>query len=82
MIALLDIEDTNVNNSSIIRMNIPMKTCPGAIWIVGAFVSAVWNTRDTVTICKEEFFGYLKFKFRAAKMGNMKQLETVSKMLS
>ena len=82
VIALLDIEDTNVSNSSIIRMNIPMNTCPGAIWIVGAFISAVWNTRDTVTICKEEFFGYLKFKFRAVQMGTRQQIETVFRMLN
>ena len=78
---LLNIEEVDASNN-IIRMNLPMQHVPGAIWIIGAYISAIWNTRDNATICEEELFGFMKYKFRSIKMGTSSQIETVDTKLS
>ena len=77
---LLNIEEVDASNN-IIRMNLPMQHVPGAIWIIGAYISAIWNTRDNATICEEELFGFMKYKFRSIKMGTSSQIETVDTKL-
>ena len=53
-----------LGSSSIIRLNMPVKRCPGVLWMLGAYVSNVWNNSEG-DICEAELFGYLKFKYGA-----------------
>ena len=45
-------------------------------------MTAVWkvNERDT-PLCEAEMFGFLKFKFRTAKLGTQQQIEIVTRIL-
>ena len=70
-----------LESSSIIRLNMPVKRCPGVLWILGAYVSNIWNNSEG-DICEAELFGYLKFKFKTAKLGTIAQMDTVSRLLS
>ena len=71
-----------VSDSNILRLNIKMDRCPGTIWIVGVYVIAIWKAaaRDT-PLCEAELFGFLKFKFRTAKLGTQQQIEIVTRIL-
>ena len=67
-----------LDSSRILRLNMPLKQCPGVIWILGAYVSKVWNNGES-EVCAAELFGFMKFKFKTAKLGTLAQIETVSK---
>ena len=70
-----------LESSNIIRLNMPVKRCPGVLWILGAYVSNVWNNSEG-EICEAELFGYLKFKFKTSKLGTEAQMDTVIRLLS
>ena len=67
-----------LDSSRILRLNMPVKQCPGVIWILGAYVSKVWNNGES-EVCAAELFGFMKFKFKTAKLGTLAQIETVLK---
>ena len=49
--------------------------------MMGAYVSKIWNIKDDSTVCDDEFFGFLKFKFKMDKLGTSDQLETLSRLI-
>jgi len=56
----------------------PIKQCPGVKWLLGAYVSKVWNDGES-EVCAAELFGIMKFKFKTVKLGTLAQIESVSK---
>ena len=43
-----------------------------AVWIIGHYVSAVWGSlvsKERSNMCEEQFFGYLRFKYRSDQCG-------------
>ena len=81
VIALLQIDSQRTDDSSVLRLNIPVNRCPGVIWMMGAYVSTIWNIKDDSTVCDDEFFGFLKFKFKVDKLGTLDQLEMLSRLI-
>ena len=78
---LLCINDDEVCDSNILRLNLSVNNCPGVIWLMGAYVSAVWKARGSGHLNEAELFGFLKFKFRSSRLGTVEQIETTSKIL-
>ena len=72
--------DSQTENGLIIRLNMMVRRCPGVVWIVAAYISSIWKNGDG-GICAAELFGYLKFKFKTAKLGNPSQMEKVELFL-
>ena len=48
---------------------------------MGAYVSEVWSSNDDRTISDAEFFGFLKFKFKTAKLGTLEQFERINAII-
>ena len=43
------------------------------VWLVGIYVSKVWEdlfVRDRAGLDGDKFFGYLRFKYKAAQLGS------------
>ena len=76
MTSLLEI-DRSTDDDSILKLNLSVKRCPGVIWIMGAYVSVVWSSKDDRSISDAEFFGFLKFKFKTDKLGTSEQFEKI-----
>ena len=74
--SLLEI-DGSTDDDSILKLNLSVKRCPGVIWIMGAYVSVVWSSKDDRSISDAEFFGFLKFKFKTDKLGTSEQFEKI-----
>ena len=54
------------------------------IWLMGSYVRELWKElyfNEEAIIKTEEFFGYLKFKFRADQLGARQQLRNISDIL-
>ena len=68
------------SDESILRINISVNRCPGIVWLIGAFVKEVWHMGDE-GINMEKFFGFLKFKFKASRLGSPEQIECVARNL-
>ena len=59
---------SDIRSSWLIRLNSSFNRCPGAVWLLGAYIEAIWKDRDKEHVVnKAEFFGFLKFKFRINK---------------
>ena len=69
-----------LDSSRILRLNVPVKRCPGVIWLLGTYLSKVWSAGEG-EVCAAELFGFMKFKFKTAKLGTLAQMETVSRYL-
>ena len=78
-LALLGIQ--NASNSELLKLNLNLKKCPGVAWIIGTYVSNVWNSNEGRMMCKEEFFGFLRFKFKMLNLGTEDQNEKVDAFL-
>ena len=82
ILTLLDVDEEHVSDSNILRLNIKMDRCMGTIWILGVYVSAVWKAIEKDTpLCEAELFGFIKFKFRTAKLGTQEHIEIVERLL-
>ena len=82
ILTLLDVDEEQVSDSNILRLNIKMDRCMGTIWILGVYVTAVWKATEKDTpLCEAELFGFLKFKFRTAKLGTQEHIEIVERLL-
>ena len=70
MIALIGIllGYSDMCSSQPIRLNFPFSRYPGAAWLLGAYIEKVWNAREEVTVCEDELFGFLRFKFKHRKL--------------
>ena len=42
---------------------------PELVWLLGSYVHKVWHN-NSVTLNKNKFFGFLKFKFKKDQMGS------------
>ena len=71
---------TSDSDSNIIRINVFVERFPGVVWLIGAFVYEVWNTKEN-SFNAEKFFGFLKFKFKTSKLGTPVQLTCVTSSL-
>ena len=43
------------------------------VWLVGVYVAKVWEdlfVRDRTWLVGDKFFGYLRFKYKAAQLGS------------
>ena len=78
MLTLLNIDASDYD---ILRLNISTDNCPGVIWIMGAYVTAVWKARGIGHLSEAELFGFLKFKFRSSKLGTAEQIRIISRLL-
>ena len=82
-LALRLLGNVTVSSSDLVRLRIPMNRCPRAVWLIGAYVSAVWNSRnEEIGVCQAEFFGFLKFKFRLGNLGTSEQADIVCQVLA
>ena len=43
--------------------------------LIVSFVSKVWNIRNGNTICEEELFGFLRYKFKVGQPDNNAQVQ-------
>ena len=68
------------SDESILRINISVERCPGIVWLIGAYISEVWNTKEN-GINTEKFFGFLKFKFKTSKLGTPLQMNRITRDL-
>ena len=57
----------DISNSRLISLNLPLKRCPAVASLIGAFMLKVWNIKNDSTICKEELFGFLRYKFKVGQ---------------
>ena len=71
----------NMSSDQLIRLNVSFSRCPGAVWLISAFMEKIWNAREDVSVCEDELFGFLRFKFKHRKLGTGSQIDVVSRML-
>ena len=71
----------DISNSRLISLNPPLKRCPAVASLIGAFMLKVWNTKNDSTICKEELFGFLRYKFKVGQHCNNSQVNKVCSKL-
>ena len=71
----------NMSSDQLIRLNVSFSRCPGAVWLIGAFMEKLWNKREDITVCEDELFGFLRFKFKHGKLGTGSQIDVVLGML-
>ena len=70
----------NMEDLRILTLNLPLKKCPGIAGLIGLYVSKVWRIMGS-TICEDELFGFLRFKFKSCQLGTKQQIDKVDEML-
>ena len=70
-----DIEDLRI-----LTLNLPLNKCPGLAGFIGLYVSKVWKASGT-TICEDELFGFLRYKFKSHQLDSKQQISTVNDIL-
>ena len=78
---IADLLGQTVPNSNLIRFPLPASQYENEIsWLLGNYFEKVWNdiVRKGTGVKTEEFFGFLKFKYRADQQGASHCLTRIS----
>ena len=78
---IADLLGQTVPNSNLIRFCLPVSQYENEIsWLLGNYFEKIWNdiVRKGTGVKTEEFFGFLKFKYRADQQGARHCLTRIS----
>ena len=85
LIELLGGNSASVSNWELINLFLPASNRKkDVVWLLGSYVAKVWEevyVRGKTRVRWEVFFGFLKFKYRAAQLGARLPLGVISGLL-
>ena len=85
LVNLLDVEQADISDEKLINLCLPNnRRCNEVIWLLGTYVGEVWRSifvKGAPELNEDQFFGYLKFKYRADQLGARMPLNSIPGLL-
>ena len=85
LVTLLEIEDADISDVKLINLFLPNnRRSNEVIWLLGTYVGEVWRSifvKGAPELNEDQFFGYLKFKYRADQLGARMPLNPIPGLL-
>ena len=85
ILGLLGLQIVDLSNFELINLRIPSNIHTNEVlWLLGIYKSEVWNSlvaRGVSEICEDQFFGFLRFKYKKGQLGARMPLQSIQGLL-
>ena len=82
---LLDVQEAELSDVDLINLHLPRNRLNNeVVWLIGNYVGEVWNclvTKSAASLCEDQFFGFLKFKYKLDQLGSRLPLNPIQGLL-
>ena len=85
LVNMLGVEDTDISDVKLLNLCLPNnRRSNEVIWLLGTYVGEVWRSifvKGAPELNDDQFFGFLKFKFKADQLGARMPLNPIPGLL-
>ena len=82
---ILGLQIVDISDFELINLRIPRNIHTNEVlWLLGIYKSEVWNSlvaRGVSEICEDQFFGFLRFKYKKGQLGARMPLQSIQGLL-
>ena len=71
---LLAVQEAHLSDMDLLNLRLPRNNFNNeVVWLIGNYVGKLWDCliiRSAASLCDDQFFGFLKFKYRVDQLGS------------
>ena len=82
---LLAVQEAHLSDMDLLNLRLPRNNFNNeVVWLIGNYVGKLWDCliiRSAASLCVDQFFGFLKFKYRVDQLGSRLPLNPIQGLL-